>query len=157
MLDPTSNRFQWRSSMKRTFGISLVIVTVAALAMSHRTEAAERASFDSALEMVAQASAGGLERSATARGEANETDRYGSLATGMPYDNEIRVGPNTKRVAVWRLQTIRFATADGRQFTWRFDGLRSMDEFPLSAIAPTGITVPAGATVSVNGEIPISP
>ena len=31
-----------RSSMKRTFGMSFVIVTVAALAMSHRTEAAER-------------------------------------------------------------------------------------------------------------------
>jgi hypothetical protein len=143
--------------MKRTFGMSLVIVTVTALGMSHETEAAEREAFDSALEMVAQASAGGRDRAVTARGEANETDRYGSLASGMPYDHEIRLGPHTKRVAVWRLQTIRFVTEDGRRFTWRFDGLRSMDEFPLSAIAPTGIPVPAGATVSVNGEIPISP
>ena len=85
------------------------------------------------------------------------SDRYGSLATGMPYDYEVCLGPNTRRIGVWRLQTVRFVAPDGRSFTWRFDGLRAMDEFPLAAIAPAGLAIPAGIVVSLNGEIPISP
>ena len=84
------------------------------------------------------------------------TDRYGSLATGMPYDTEIRLTPTTKGIAVWRLQTVRFVTAEGKAFTWRFDGMRALDSFPLARIAPADFPAPSGATVSVNGEIPVS-
>lgn len=86
----------------------------------------------------------------------DESDRYGSLATGMPFDRQIRIGPNTKRIGVWRLETISFVGTDGREFRWRFDTLRSMDSFPLARIAPAGFPVPEGASVSINGEIPIS-
>jgi hypothetical protein len=143
--------------MKQTLSTALLGVALAAIGASDRTEAAEQEAFGSALVRVAQASPGGLDRPVSAGSESSDTDRYGSLATGMPYDYELRLGPKTKRIAVWRLQTIRFVTAEGRQFTWRFDGVRSMDEFPLAAIAPADIVVPAGATVSLNGEIPISP
>ena len=145
--------------MKRMFAATLSVASLAALAMSARVEAASPEAGGSAFVTVTQSSTGaGPDRTAgNARGPAIESDRYGSLATGMPYDYEIPLGPNTKRVSVWRLQTIRFVTADGGVFTWRFDGLPALDEFPLAAIAPTGIAVPAGATVSVNGEIPISP
>lgn len=84
-----------------------------------------------------------------------ESERYGSLATGMPYDREIRLSQNTRRIGVWRLETIRFVTADGREFRWRFDAMRSIDSFPLAQIAPDGISVPP-AMVYVNGEIPVS-
>jgi hypothetical protein len=86
---------------------------------------------------------------------AADTDQHGSLATGMPYDREIRVGPNTKRVGVWRLETIRFLTADGREFRWRFDG-RHLDVFPLARIAPAEVGVSGNTTVYVNGELPVS-
>jgi hypothetical protein len=86
---------------------------------------------------------------------AADTDQYGSLATGMPYDREIRVGPNTKRVGVWRLETIRFLTTEGREFRWRFDA-RHLDVFPLARIAPSELAVPSGTTVYVNGELPVS-
>jgi Heavy-metal resistance protein CzcE len=85
------------------------------------------------------------------------SERYGSLATGMPYDRDIRVGPNTRRIGVWRLETIRFVIADGQAFTWRFDGLRAFDAFPLERLAPPDVAVPRGVTVFLNGEIPIAP
>jgi hypothetical protein len=85
-----------------------------------------------------------------------EADRYGSLATGMPYDREIRLGSRTQRIGAWRLETIRFVTADGRAFTWRCDGLRALDKFPLARIAPADIALPPAAVVYVNGEIPVS-
>ena len=87
---------------------------------------------------------------------AADTDRYGSLATGMPYDREIRLGANTTKVGVWHRETIRFVTAEGREFRWRFDALRSLQSFPLASIAPAGLGTPAGTTVYVNGEIPVS-
>jgi hypothetical protein len=87
---------------------------------------------------------------------AADTERYGSLASGMPYDREIRLGANTKRVGVWHRETIRFLLADGREFSWRFDAIRSLDAFPLASIAPAGLGAPAGTTVYVNGEIPVS-
>ena len=86
---------------------------------------------------------------------AADTDQYGSLATGMPYDREIRVGPNTKRVGVWRLETIRFLTAEGREFRWRFDA-KHLDAFPLARIAPAEVGVSGNTTVYVNGELPVS-
>jgi hypothetical protein len=135
-------------------------MVLAALAMTGRGEAAKAESESlPGLVRVAQATTGASAQQAAgdARFPVIESERYGSLATGMPYDYEIRLGPNSKRLSVWRLQTIRFVAADGSLFTWRFDGLPALDEFPLAAIAPAGIALPAGATVSVNGEIPISP
>jgi hypothetical protein len=145
--------------MKPTFGSGLILVVLGAAALSNPSDAAQSRADSSPVVKLAQARAPGGPTSASEAGDAtaSATDRYGSLATGMPYDHEIRVGPNTRRIAVWRLQTVRFSTADGRAFTWRFDGLRAMDEFPLAAIAPAGFDVPRGAVVSLNGEIPISP
>ena len=87
---------------------------------------------------------------------AEDSDRYGSLATGMPYDRQVRIGPNTKRIGVWRLETVSFVAPDGREFRWRFDSLRQFETFPLARIAPAGFPAPEGALVDVNGEIPVS-
>jgi hypothetical protein len=147
-------------TMKRTLGPTLPLMVLAALAMTVRAETAKAESKGLPASMsVAQATtgAGAQQAAGNASVPVMESERYGSLATGMPYDYEIRLGPNSKRLSVWRLQTVRFVAADGSQFTWRFDGLPALDEFPLAAIAPAGIAFPAGATVSVNGEIPISP
>jgi hypothetical protein len=87
---------------------------------------------------------------------AAESGRYGSPLTFMPYDQEVRLQSDTKSVTVRRLDVVRFVTADGRDFYWRFDTERP-DVFPLAGIAPSGIAVPANATVYVLPEIPIAP
>jgi hypothetical protein len=136
------------------------VLLVALLAVASPADRAAAAGLDAWGRMTAAQASGESTRATdagTGRGVAADTDRYGSLATGMPYDYEIRVGPDTRWIAVWRLQTIRFLAADGSEFRWRFDGPRALDEFPLAAIAPPGFAVPAGARVSLNGEIPISP
>jgi hypothetical protein len=81
---------------------------------------------------------------------------YGSPADHMPIDQALRVGPDTRSVTVHRLETVRFSTGDGRQFTWRFDTERP-GVFPLARIAPAGVAVPSNAMVYVMPEIPISP
>ena len=101
---------------------------------------------------VTSASSGGARGS-----EAGPDDRFGTAASGMPFDREVRLGANTKSVGVWRFETINFVSAGGGQFRWRFDTARSLDVFPLARIAPPGVAIPAGATVYVNGEIPIAP
>jgi hypothetical protein len=83
------------------------------------------------------------------------TDRYGSPADGMPFDRELRLWPNAK-IGVWRTETIRFVTDEGRQFSWRFDG-RAFQVFPLDRIAPADLAVPANVSVYVTSEIPIAP
>lgn len=83
-------------------------------------------------------------------------DRYGTPADHMPFDREIRIGANTKSVGVWRLETIRFRTPDGSEFTWTFDTLRPLDVFPLERIAPAGARVSPTTTVYVNRELPVS-
>ena len=83
--------------------------------------------------------------------------RFGTAADGMPFDREVRLGANTKSVGVWRFETINFVSAEGGQFRWRFDTANELDRFPLAAIAPSGLAIPAAATVYVNGEIPIAP
>lgn len=136
--------------------IRILAVAFASAAAYTSADSAARSS-DWPPVMVAQAAAGaGGAPGATQAGGA-PSERYGSLATGMPYDYELRIGPHTRRIGVWRLQTVRFVMPDGRSFTWRFDGLNAMDEFPLAAIAPADIPVPAGVVISLNGEIPISP
>ena len=92
------------------------------------------------------------------RGPMTEaSDRFGSPAGDQPYDREIRLGPNTRSVSVSHYETIRFVAADGREFRWRFDTLRTLDRFPLSRIAPADIAIPPGATVHITGDIPLSP
>ena len=88
--------------------------------------------------------------------ELADSGRYGSPANHMPFDQEIRLSPDTKSVTVRRLDTVRFVTGDGRDFTWRFDTERP-DMFPLASIAPPGAAVPSGANVYVLPEIPIAP
>ena len=108
---------------------------------------------------VALASAGVLSLSTVAvaqeRAPAEGSDRYGSPAGDMPYDVDIRLSANTRGVGVMRRQTVRFVTAEGKEFRWRFDTFAQFEVFPLSAIAPEGVAVPAGAMVYVNGDIPI--
>ena len=94
---------------------------------------------------------------AAASAAAADSERYGSLATGMPYDREVRLGTGARSIGVWRLETIRFVAADGREFRWRFDGLAALDSFPLARIAPAGFPFPGGTTISLNGEIPVAP
>ena len=84
-------------------------------------------------------------------------DRYGSPAGDMPYDREIRLGVATRGINVARYETIKFVTLEGREFRWRFDTFAQFERFPLSDIAPAGIAIPNGASVYVNGDIPIAP
>jgi hypothetical protein len=84
-------------------------------------------------------------------------DRYGTRASGMPFDREVRLGTDTRSIGVWRFETINFVTADGHAFRWRFDTARELDAFPLASIAPAELNVPAQAKIYVNGEIPIAP
>ena len=81
---------------------------------------------------------------------------YGAPMSAVPYDQEVRLGSDTKSVTVRRLDIVRFMTADGRDFYWRFDTERP-DVFPLTNIAPSDIAVPSSTTVYVLPEIPIAP
>jgi hypothetical protein len=94
---------------------------------------------------------------AESRAPAEGSDRYGSPAGDMPYDVEIRLGPGTRAVSVARNETIKFVTADGREFRWRFDTLAPFEVFPLAHIAPANFAVPSGVNVHVTGDIPIAP
>ena len=94
---------------------------------------------------------------AESRAPAAGSDRYGSPAGDMPYDLEIRLGPGTRAVSVARNETIKFVTADGREFRWRFDTLAPFEVFPLAHIAPANVTIPSGVNVHVTGDIPIAP
>ena len=91
------------------------------------------------------------------RAPAAGSDRYGSPAGDMPYDLEIRVGPGMGGINVARNETIKFVTADGREFRWRFDTLAPFEVFPLAHIAPANVAIPSGVNVHVTGDIPIAP
>jgi len=84
-------------------------------------------------------------------------NRHGTPADGMPYDREIRIAANTGGLNIARLETIRFVSADGREFRWTFDVFRRFEVFPLADIAPENFPVPATARVYVNGDIPVAP
>jgi hypothetical protein len=142
--------------MKRTLVLMLAVALPAAQIGSAQAQSAERAGAVQHFVAAEPETRAAAARAAQVPPSA-DSERYGSLATGMPYDHEVCLGPNTRRIGVWRLQTVRFVAPDGRSFTWRFDGLPAMDEFPLAAIAPAGLAIPAGIVVSLNGEIPISP
>jgi hypothetical protein len=98
----------------------------------------------------------GASQAGATESTASATDRYGMAADHMPFDREIRIGPDTKSIGVWRRETIRFRTADGGEFTWTFDTLRPLDVFALERIAPAHARVSSGTTVYVKGELPIS-
>jgi hypothetical protein len=93
--------------------------------------------------------------SALARAPAEGSDKYGTPAGNMPYDTDIRLSANTRGVSVWRRETVRFVTAEGREFRWRFDTFSQFEVFPLADIAPEGVAVPAGAMVHVIGDMPV--
>lgn len=93
--------------------------------------------------------------SALARAPAEGSDKYGTPAGNMPYDTDIRLTANTRGVSVWRRETVRFVTAEGREFRWRFDTFSQFEVFPLADIAPEGVAVPAGAMVHVIGDMPV--
>lgn len=98
-----------------------------------------------------------MAQAGSARAPAEGSDRYGSPAGDMPYDREIRLGSSSRGVSVARDETIKFVTAEGREFRWRFDTFAQFEVFPISRIAPSGVAVPAGTSVYVNGDIPIAP
>lgn len=81
---------------------------------------------------------------------------YGSPVGHVHYDHEICLKADTTSVSVRRHDIVRFVTRDGREFSWRFDTDRP-GVFPLARIAPAGVSVPSGAIVYVNPEIPIAP
>ena len=112
---------------------------------------------DNAPMVTAQSRSGTSSRSESRADLSKGDDRYGTPAGDLPYDSEIRVGAGTRGINVARNTTVKFVTAEGREFRWRFDTFRSFEVFPLSDIAPAGLAVPAGATVFVNGDIPQSP
>ena len=110
-----------------------------------------------ALRLVQGAASPSASSGAMSGSQAAPSDRFGTAASGMPFDREVCLGANTKSVGVWRFETINFISAEGRQFRWRFDTAREFDRFALARIAPSDLGVPAGTTVYVNGEIPIAP
>jgi hypothetical protein len=91
---------------------------------------------------------------ADVRAPREGSDQYGSPADSMPYEKDVRLSPNQRGVGVWRRETVRFVTPEGREFRWRFDTLAQITVFPLSAIAPEGVSVPAATMVYVNGDQP---
>jgi hypothetical protein len=109
-----------------------------------------------ALAVMGTVSVSGIPRAAAAGLDTDDRGRYGSPVGDVPFDREIKVDADTRTVTVWRLEIVRFVTADGRTFLWRFDDTRP-DVFPLARIAPAGVSVPAGTTVYVRQEIPIAP
>lgn len=134
-------------SMQRNFTRAFAM-TVAALA------------FGSATAAAAELGVRDRERTVTGPNQAAaDQGRYGSLvAPGyLYYGDEIRLRPDTKTVTVRRLDIVKFVTAEGREFVWRFDTIRAADVFPLDRIAPAGVAVPPGVTVWVNPEIPVAP
>jgi hypothetical protein len=93
--------------------------------------------------------------SVLARAPAEGSDKYGTPAGDMPYDRDIRLSANTRGVSVWRRETVKFTTAEGREFRWRFDTFSQFEVFPLADIAPQGVAVPTGAMVHVIGDYPV--
>ena len=91
---------------------------------------------------------------AEARAPMSGSDEYGTPGGNMPYEVDVRLAPNQRGVGVWRGQVVRFVTPEGREFRWRFDTLAQITVFPLSAIAPEGVSVPAATMVYVNGDMP---
>jgi hypothetical protein len=143
--------------MDASRGTALALLASASLWVLAQAPAMAQAGPVETLRVV-QGAASPSASSGGARGsEAGPDDRFGTAASGMPFDREVRLGANTKSVGVWRFETINFVSAGGGQFRWRFDTARSLDVFPLARIAPPGVAIPAGATVYVNGEIPIAP
>src|SRR5262245_58296359 len=54
---------------------------------------------------------------------ADSSNELGSAAGNMPYDREVHLGANGGNVGVTHGETVKFVTADGREFRWRFDTL----------------------------------
>jgi hypothetical protein len=88
--------------------------------------------------------------------DAAEDGRYGTPVGPTVYHQEVRLRADTRSVTVRRPDVVRFLTADGREFFWRFDTERP-EVFPLSRIAPAGVSVPPNAMVYVVPEVPIAP
>jgi len=62
-------------------------------------------------------------------------DRYGEAASPAAAERTIVIGPNTQWVNVNHREIVKFV-ANGREFTWDFDGLPQ--SFDLKQVAPQG-------------------
>jgi hypothetical protein len=76
------------------------------------------------------------------------SNEFGSPAGDMASDREVRLGANPGNIGVKHGETVKFVTADGREFRWRFDTLKPITSFPLASIMPGN---PSGR-VYVNGD-----
>ena len=93
---------------------------------------------------------------ASLHADAAEDGRYGTPVGPTMYQQEVRLRADTRSVTVRRPDVVRFLTAEGHEFFWRFDTERP-EVFPLARIAPQGVSVPPNATVYVLPEVPIAP
>ena len=76
--------------------------------------------------------------------------RYGSPPSGVAYDQEISVGPDTRAVTVAQNETVKFVMPDGREFLWTFDTPRTV--VPLARIAPFGTPLASNVAVFVTND-----
>src|SRR5262245_50385775 len=70
------------------------------------------------------------------RGMIDSSNEFGSPAGNMASDREIHLGANPGSIGVNHNETVKFVTADGREFRWRFDTAKRITSFPLANIAP---------------------
>ena len=63
---------------------------------------------------------------------AGSSNELGSPAGDMATDREIRLGKGGN-VGVFHGETVKFITAGGREFRWRFDTLKPTTSFPLAS------------------------
>lgn len=111
--------------------------------------------FAVAVMTIALGAAGSLLAPAAMGADARApSDEYGTPAGNMPYQMDVRLAPNQRGVGVWRGDVVRFVTPEGREFRWKFDTFAQITVFPLSAIAPEGVSVPSMTMVYVNGDMP---
>jgi len=62
---------------------------------------------------------------------------FGSPVQSRP-DSTVKISSTTGGIYVDHLKTAKIENDKGQSFTWQFDSLMSMSDFPLKLIAPSG-------------------
>ena len=68
----------------------------------------------------------------------DDTSLYGASADAVYANRTIVIGPGTTYVNVTGGEIIKFV-ANGKTFTWNFDGLENLSFIALNEIAPSGL------------------